>query len=121
VIKIEDPSAGGDVARYVPPYQSGQDSLYFETFNRGKRSIALDLRSPAGRDVFLDLLRSADAVYSNLRGDGPRRLGITYPQLAAVNSRIVCCPLTGFGTDGPPTKSGLSLVTSSPATCRCSR
>jgi crotonobetainyl-CoA:carnitine CoA-transferase CaiB-like acyl-CoA transferase len=137
VIKIEDPAAGGDVARYVPPYQSGQDSLYFETFNRNKRSIALDLRAAAGRDVFLDLVRSADAVYSNLRGDGSRRLGITYPQLAAANPRIVCCSLSGFGADGPraeqaaydnivqgiggwmsvtgepdgpPTKSGLSLV-----------
>ena len=101
VIKIEDPSVGGDVARYVPPYQSGQDSLFFETFNRNKRSIALDLRTAAGREVFLDLVGSADAVYSNLRGDGPERLGITYAQLREVNPRIVCCSLSGFGTDGP--------------------
>ena len=101
VIKVEDPSVGGDVARYVPPYQCGEDSLFFETFNRNKRSIALDLRSAAGREVFLDLVRSSDAVYSNLRGDGPGKLGITYEHLKSVNERIVCCSLSGFGTDGP--------------------
>jgi crotonobetainyl-CoA:carnitine CoA-transferase CaiB-like acyl-CoA transferase len=51
VIKIEDPSAGGDVGRYVPPGQRGTDSLYFESFNRGKRSLALDLRNEATREV----------------------------------------------------------------------
>jgi len=137
VIKVEDPSAGGDVARYVPPYQEGEDSLFFETFNRNKRSISLDLRSEAGREVLLDLVRFVDAVYSNLRGDQAERLGLTYERLAAVNPRIVCCSLSGFGNtgprasqagydyviqglagwmsltgdpDGPPTKSGLSLV-----------
>ena len=137
VIKIEDPTVGGDVSRYVPPFQVEQDSLFFETFNRNKRSVALDLRSPAGREAFHDLVRSADAVYSNLRGDGPKKLRITYADLAPLNPRIVCCSLSGFGTtgpraneagydyimqglagwmnltgdpDGPPTKSGLSLV-----------
>jgi crotonobetainyl-CoA:carnitine CoA-transferase CaiB-like acyl-CoA transferase len=71
VIKIEDPRTGGDVARSVPPYQAEGDSLFFETFNHGKRSIALDLNAPAGRGVFEDLVRVSDAVYSNLRGDGP--------------------------------------------------
>ena len=137
VIKIEDPGSGGDVSRYVPPFQEGEDSLFFETFNRNKRSISLDLRTEAGREVFEELVRHADAVYSNLRGDQPARLGLTYQALAPVNPRIVCCALTGFGTggprakeggydyvvqglagwmsltgdpDGPPTKSGLSLV-----------
>ena len=57
VIKIEDPASGGDVGRYVPPYREGEDSLYFETFNRGKRSVSLDLRVAAGRAVFEDLVR----------------------------------------------------------------
>jgi crotonobetainyl-CoA:carnitine CoA-transferase CaiB-like acyl-CoA transferase len=106
VIKIEDPGAGGDVSRYVPPFQEGEDSLFFETFNRNKRSISLDLRTEAGREVFEELVRHADAVYSNLRGDQPARLGLTYEALAPVNPRIVCCALSGFGTDGPRAKQG---------------
>jgi crotonobetainyl-CoA:carnitine CoA-transferase CaiB-like acyl-CoA transferase len=137
VIKIEDPSAGGDVSRYVPPFQEGEDSLFFEAFNRGKRSVSLDLRSPEARGVLEDLVRVSDAVFSNLRGDQPDKLRLRYDDLRAVNPRIVCCSLSGFGTtgpraregaydytlqglagwqavtgdpDGPPTKSGLSLV-----------
>lgn len=101
VIKIEDPSVGGDVGRYVPPYAEGEDSLFFESFNRDKRSISLDIRSPAGRSVFEDLVRQSDAVYSNLRGDVPAALGIRYDDLKAVNQRIVCCSLSGFGMTGP--------------------
>jgi crotonobetainyl-CoA:carnitine CoA-transferase CaiB-like acyl-CoA transferase len=137
VIKIEDPATGGDVGRYVPPFQDGEDSLFFETFNRGKRSVSLDLRQRDARPVLEDLVRASDAVFSNLRGDQPRKLGLTYEQLRHVNPTIVCCSLSGFGMtgpraaeggydymmqglagwqmltgdpDGPPTKSGLSLV-----------
>jgi crotonobetainyl-CoA:carnitine CoA-transferase CaiB-like acyl-CoA transferase len=137
VIKVEDASAGGDIGRYVPPYADGQDSLFFETFNRDKRSICLDLRHPRGRQVFEDLVRHADAVYSNLRGDVPAKLGIRYQDLKHLNPAIVCCSLSGFGMtgpratepgydyvlqgyagwmsvtgdpDGPPEKTGLSLV-----------
>ena len=137
VIKVEDPGTGGDVARYIPPGQAGTDSLFFEAFNRGKRSIALDLKSSEGRAVFERLIASADAVFSNLRGDQPERLGLTYEALRAANPAIVCVALTGYGRtgpdarlpgydaliqaesgwasltgspDGPPTKSGLSLA-----------
>jgi crotonobetainyl-CoA:carnitine CoA-transferase CaiB-like acyl-CoA transferase len=137
VIKVEDPAFGGDVGRYVPPFQADEDSLYFEAFNRNKRSISLDLRSASGRAVFGDLVSSADAVMSNLRGGQAEKLGLTYGQLRDRNPAIVCCSLTGFGStgpraseggydyvvqamagwmhitgdpDGPPTKSGLSLV-----------
>jgi crotonobetainyl-CoA:carnitine CoA-transferase CaiB-like acyl-CoA transferase len=101
VIKIEDPGAGGDVSRYVPPYQQGEDSIFFETFNRNKKSISLDLRHPRGRAVFEDLVREADAVFSNLRGDGPEKLGLTYDVLRHVNPKVVCCSLSGFGMTGP--------------------
>lgn len=101
VIKIEDPASDGDVGRYVPPYASGEDSLFFESFNRNKSSMALDIRAPAGRGVFEDLVRSADAVFSNLRGDVPAKLGICYSDLAPLNPAIVCCSLTGFGMTGP--------------------
>jgi crotonobetainyl-CoA:carnitine CoA-transferase CaiB-like acyl-CoA transferase len=137
VIKIEDPAAGGDVSRYVPPFQEGEHSLFFETFNRNKKSVSLDLRHPDAREVLEDLVRVSGVVYSNLRGDQPKRLRLRYEDLKTVNPRIVCCSLSGFGMtgpraseggydymmqglagwmsltgdpDGPPTKSGLSLV-----------
>jgi len=137
VIKIEEPRSGGDVSRYVPPFQDGEDSLFFETFNRNKRSISLDISTKAGRGVFEDLVRCSDAVYSNLRGDVPDKLGLRYANLAHLNPAIVCVSLSGFGmtgprraepgydyilqaltgwmsltgeVGGPPTKSGLSLV-----------
>jgi len=101
VIKIEDPAAGGDVGRTVPPGASDGSSLYFEAFNRGKRSIALDLTSPAGREVFSRLVATADAVYNNLRGDLPDRLGLTYAALSEVNPAIVCVSLSAYGRDDP--------------------
>ena len=104
VIKIEDPRTRGDVGRYVPPHQSGDDSLFFEAFNRNKRTIDLDLLSDAGRRVFLDLVRHSDAVFSNLRGDIPEKLRIRYADLCDVNPRIVCCSLSGFGMTGPRRK-----------------
>lgn len=137
VIKVEDPRTGGDVGRYVPPYQEDTQSLFFETFNRNKRSISLDLSLPEGREVFEDLVAVSDVVYSNLRGDVPAKLRIRYDDLKHLNPAIVCCCLSGFGMtgpraaepgydyliqglagwmsltgepDGPPTKTGLSLV-----------
>ena len=104
VIKIEDPSVGGDVGRYVPPYSEGEDSLFFEAFNRNKKSLSLNLNTPAGRGVFEDLVKVADVVYSNLRGDVPKKMRITYEDLKGFNPSIVCCSLTGFGMDGPRSK-----------------
>lgn len=137
VIKIEDPRSGGDVGRYVPPFQEGEDSLFYESFNRNKKSLSLDISRLAGRQVFEDLLASADALYSNLRGDVPAKLGLRYEDVMHINPRLVCVSISGFGMtgplsaepgydyilqalagwmsltgepDGPPTKSGLSLV-----------
>jgi crotonobetainyl-CoA:carnitine CoA-transferase CaiB-like acyl-CoA transferase len=137
VVKVEDPSVGGDVGRYVPPYAQDGSSLFFESFNRGKRSVTLDLRSAEGRQAFEDLVRDADAVFSNLRGDQAAKLRLRYDDLKGVNPRIVCVSLSGFGNTGPradqgaydatiqaltgwmsvtggpdepPTKSGLSMV-----------
>ena len=101
VIKIEDPTQGGDVARYVPPYLGERDSLYFQSFNRNKLGLTLDLRKPDGRQVFDDLVKVSDAVYNNLRGDLPKRLGLDYATLGRLNRRIVCCSLSGFGLSGP--------------------
>ncbi len=102
VIKLEDPTTRGDVARTVPPYRLTEtDSLYFQGLNRNKKSVVLDTRSAEGRDIFHRLVRVSDAVYNNLRGDVPPKIGITYEALKGVNPRIVCCSLTGFGLTGP--------------------
>lgn len=101
VIKLEDPSVGGDVSRSVGPFAGHGDSLYFQSFNRGKKSIALDLRHPEGQRVLHDLARVSHGAYNDLRGDLPARLGLTYPALRAANPAIVCCSLSGFGATGP--------------------
>jgi crotonobetainyl-CoA:carnitine CoA-transferase CaiB-like acyl-CoA transferase len=101
VIKIENPKLGGDVARTVPPYTIPGDSLYFQSLNRNKRSLTVDLKHPDGRRVFHDLVRVSDGVFSNLRGDLPEALGLTYEKLKSINPKIVCCSLSGFGTTGP--------------------
>ncbi len=101
VIKIEDPTVGGDVARYVPPATNDADSLYFQSFNRGKKSITIDFRSSEGVEVFHHLVEKSDAVFNNLRGDLPEKLGLTYDTLQKYNPAIVTCSLSGFGRTGP--------------------
>ena len=101
IIKIEDPAAGGDVARYVPPATNDADSLYFQSFNRGKKSIALDLRKSDGVKIFHRLVEKSDAVFNNLRGDLPEKLGLTYETLRSINPSIVTGSLSGFGRTGP--------------------
>jgi crotonobetainyl-CoA:carnitine CoA-transferase CaiB-like acyl-CoA transferase len=101
VIKVEDPAAGGDVGRSVPPGAGDGSSLYFEAFNRGKRSIALNLTSAGGREIFHQLVATADAVYNNLRGDLPERLGLTYEALKGINPAMVCVSLSAYGREGP--------------------
>jgi len=101
VIKIEDPEQGGDVGRYVPPFTGDRDSFYFQSFNRNKRSITLNLRVPAAREVLHKLVAVSDTIYYNLRGDLPRKLGLTYDALGAHNPAIVCCSLSAFGQTGP--------------------
>jgi crotonobetainyl-CoA:carnitine CoA-transferase CaiB-like acyl-CoA transferase len=137
VIKIEDFASGGDTSRHVPPHSEAGTSLFFESFNRNKRSLALDLRVDGARKVLEDLLVHADALTSNLRGDQVERLRLRYQDLAHINPRLVCVSLSAFGNTGPrafqggydftlqgiagwmsltggpeqpPTKSGLSLV-----------
>jgi crotonobetainyl-CoA:carnitine CoA-transferase CaiB-like acyl-CoA transferase len=101
VIKIEDPSTGGEVSRFVPPYRTEGDSLYFQSWNRNKRSLTLDLRRPAAKLVFQDLVRVVDVVFNNLRGDQPKKLGLTYATLGKINRKIICCSLNAFGSEGP--------------------
>jgi crotonobetainyl-CoA:carnitine CoA-transferase CaiB-like acyl-CoA transferase len=138
VIKIESPALGGDVSRATGPYFLGEnDSQFFQTFSLGKKSVALDIKTPEGRASFEALVRNADAVANNVRGDQPEKMKITYADLKALNPKIVCAHLSAYGRDnaraawpgydylmqaeagflsmtgepeGPPVRFGLSMV-----------
>ena len=100
VIKIEQ-RPGGDVSRAVGPYFLGEgDSEFFQSLNRNKQSLTLDLKHPRGREVLLRLAATADGLMGNLRGDQPEKLGITYRDLCGANARIVCAHLSAYGRDG---------------------
>ena len=102
VIKIENPNDGGDMSRDVGPYFfTPEDSEFYHSYNRNKKSLTLDLSGAEGQAVFHDLVRTADAVASNLRGDVPGKLGLTYDHLKAHNPKIVCAHLTAYGRTGP--------------------
>ena len=104
VIKIEDP-ATGDSSRHTGPHFLGPgNSHFFQAFNLGKRSLALDPRKPGGRAVLERLVGTADIVLNNLRGDQPGKLGLTYDVLGQINPRIVCGHLSGYGRTGPRAK-----------------
>ncbi len=137
VIKIEAPQ-GGDSSRASGPHFLGKDdSQFFQTFNLGKRSVALDLRTDEGRAVFRRLAVTADAVMNNMRGDQPGKIGLDYAALGSLKPSLVCVHLSGYGRtgeraawpaydylmqaeagflhltgepDGPPTRMGLSIV-----------
>ena len=102
VIKIENPHDGGDISRDVGPFFFEEhDSLFYHSFNRNKKSMALDLRQTEGQKVLHDLVASADALTSNLRGDVPEKLKLTYAHLKASNPKIVCAHLSAYGRTGP--------------------
>ena len=142
IIKIENPADGGDMARRVGPFffddrDRSDDSQFFHSFNRNKKSVTLDLKKPAAREVLHRLAARSDALFDNLRGDLPEKLGLTYAHLAPANPKIVCAHLSAYGRkgsrahwpgydyltqaeagylsltgepDGPPTRMGLSIV-----------
>ena len=90
------------MSRGVGPYFFGpDDSLFFHSFNRNKKSLTLDLSCADGQAVFHDLVQTADAVASNLRGDVPEKLGLTYQRLKSKNAKIVCAHLSAYGRTGP--------------------
>jgi len=101
VVKIESRVAGGDMSRGVGPYFLGDnDSQFFQTFNRNKRSLSLDLKQPGGQAVLHRLATQADGLVDNLRGNQPDKLGLTYEHLKAHNEKIVCAHLSAYGRDG---------------------
>lgn len=138
VIKVENAATGGDVSRATGPHFLGeQDSQFFQTFSKGKQSASIDLKTPEGRAAFNDLLKGADALINNLRGDQPKKLGLTYEAVKDINPRLVCAHLSAYGRgnsretwpgydylmqaeagfmglsgepDAPPTRLGVSMV-----------
>src|SRR3990172_8950719 len=99
VIKVERPPFG-DVARTTGPYINSE-STYFFSINRGKKSICLDLKQPAGRDLFLRLVEKADVVMENFTPGTMEALGLGYDALSARNPRLVYAATSGFGQTGP--------------------
>jgi crotonobetainyl-CoA:carnitine CoA-transferase CaiB-like acyl-CoA transferase len=138
VIKIENPATGGDFTRATGPYFLGaHDSLFYQCFNFNKRGLTLDLKNPKGREVLHRLVKSADALVHNMRGDQPAKLGLEYKDLSPINAKIVCGHISAYGRDneragwpgydflmqaeagfmamtgepnGPPVRLGLSMV-----------
>jgi succinate---hydroxymethylglutarate CoA-transferase len=99
VIKVESPA--GDQARgWGPPFW-GDQGTEFLAVNRNKRSIVLDLKTPAGKSALLRLCKRADVLVENYRRGVPERLGIDYETLHQVNPRLVYCSISGFGDSGP--------------------
>ncbi len=99
VIKIERPGSGDEMRLYQP--QLGDDSVNFALLNRGKRSIAIDLKAPDAIDRLRPLIDSADVVVEQFRPGVMERLGLGWPQLSGMNPRLVYCAITGYGPDGP--------------------
>lgn len=96
VIKVETPD--GDYTRTLPPRMASGESAYYQMLNRGKQSIALDLRAPGARDVVRRLVDTADVVVESL-GEAARHLGITPEEVRGRNPRLVWCSITGLGRD----------------------
>ena len=107
VIKVERPGGGDDTRAWGPPWlkdEAGGDtreSAYYLSANRGKKSIALDIASPEGRQAVRDLAAKSDVLLENYKVGGLARYGLDYESLKTVNPGLVYCSITGFGQDGP--------------------
>ena len=110
VIKIEKPQGGDDNRRMGPPFIKDW-SAGFLAVNRNKRSLALDLRSGDGKEVFRRLVKDADAVVENFRPGVMARLGLGYDELSTIKPSLVYCTISGFGSTGPArNRGGFDLV-----------
>jgi crotonobetainyl-CoA:carnitine CoA-transferase CaiB-like acyl-CoA transferase len=99
IIKVED-TGPGDYARFMPPMLGGASAMH-HVMNRGKRSIAVDLKKPEGRAIVLDLAAGCDVVFEQFRPGVIERLGIGWDALKAVKPDVILCSLTGYGQTGP--------------------
>ena len=112
VVKLEHPDGGDDTRAFGPPFLGGE-SCYFLSVNRNKESVALDLKTPAGRDLARRLALRADVLVENFRPDVLPRLGLGQEELRRENPRLVYCSISGFGHSGDPAwvaRGGYDLV-----------
>lgn len=100
VIKVERPGRGEEMRSYVPKW-GGSDSSNFHLLNRGKKSIALDLKDPEARARLEPLIESADIVVEQFRPGVMARLGLSYDEMRKINPDIIYCSITGYGQTGP--------------------
>ncbi|MCA0043414.1 CaiB/BaiF CoA transferase family protein [Celeribacter litoreus] len=100
VIKVERPGRGEEMRSYVPKW-GGSDSSNFHLLNRGKKSIAVDLKDPKSRAKLTPLIESADIVMEQFRPGVMARLGLSYDDMRAINPDIIYCSITGYGQTGP--------------------
>jgi crotonobetainyl-CoA:carnitine CoA-transferase CaiB-like acyl-CoA transferase len=110
VVKVERPEGGDETRSWGPPF-SGGEAAYYLSVNRGKRSCALDLSQPEGRELALELCAGADAVIENFKVGGADRLGVGYEAVRERNPGVVYCSITGFGSRRqPPGRPGYDFV-----------
>jgi crotonobetainyl-CoA:carnitine CoA-transferase CaiB-like acyl-CoA transferase len=135
VIKVERPGTGDDTRNWGPPFDDRGAATYFESVNRNKRSLVIDLRTPAGIERARELAAGADVIVENFRPGLMNELGLGYAELSRENPALIYCSITGFGptatelpgydllvqalgglmsitgnADGPPQKAGVALV-----------
>ena len=103
VIKVES-HKGDDTRTWGPPFVEREDdksAAYFHSCNRGKRSIALDFRQEADREIVIDLVKQSDVLVENFKLNGLQKYGLDYASLKEINPRLIYCSITGFGQTGP--------------------
>ncbi|TDR78485.1 CaiB/BaiF CoA transferase family protein [Paludibacterium purpuratum] len=101
VIKLERPGSGDDTRQWAPPALADGTAAYFLCTNRGKRSLTVDIATPAGQEIVRQLVLEADVLLENYKVGGLAKYGLDYASLSAINPRLVYCSVTGFGQDGP--------------------
>jgi len=110
VIKVEKYPGGDDSRRFLPPEIDGESAAYM-MMNRNKRGIAVDLKTPSGKDLVRKMLETADVVIENYRAGTMDRLGLGYDSLQHVNPGLIYCEISGFGRTGPyKDRGGFDLI-----------
>jgi len=99
VIKVEEPGRGDYIRYYLPKLKA--ESAFFLAVNRNKKSMTLNLKSEHGKEIFIDMVKSADVVLESFRPGVMEKLGIGYKKLQKTNPKIIVCSISGYGQDGP--------------------
>ena len=109
VVKVEHPAGGDETRAWGPPFVGGE-SAYFLSVNRSKRSVALDLKDPEGRELALELCARAEVVIENFRPGSAARLGLDYEAVRQLRPDVVYCTISGFGLREPTDRAGYDFT-----------